>query len=62
MPRKQMLSRDYANLALGGKLDALLKGWRDDDKTIDEIVPLLAEKGIKTSRETVRRWLNEAAA
>lgn len=54
MPR--ITSRDYADLVLKGKLDSLLKQWKDEGQTFDQIAILLAKRGVPTSRETVRRW------
>lgn len=56
----RITSRDYADLALGGQLDSLLRQWKDEDgKTFDQIVVLLADRGVTTSRETIRRWVNQ---
>lgn len=57
-PVPRITSRDYADLALGGKLDDLLTQWKEaESQTFDQIVNLLAARGVHTSRETVRRWM-----
>lgn len=55
--------RDHADLLLGGKLDEILRAWRHDGVTVDRIVRLLEDEyDIEASRETVRKWIKQAAA
>ncbi len=52
----------WADVLLDGKLDPILKGWKAEGLTVDQITRELHDRDIEVSRETVRRWVNEVAA
>jgi intein-encoded DNA endonuclease-like protein len=53
-------SYKIANGALKGELPARLRAMRTDGKSLDQMVEAISELGFDVSRETVRRWCDEA--
>lgn len=52
----------WADERLDGQLDALLRGWAAEGLSAEAIARELWRRDIEVSRETVRRWVREAAA
>lgn len=53
----------YDEMKFGGKLADLLRQWRDEDKSLDDITYLLrSEHEVHVSRSTVKRWVDQAEA
>lgn len=51
----------YDELKFDGRLGEILRTWRAEGKSIDDISYLLrAEHDVKVSRSTVLRWLDKA--
>lgn len=45
-----------ADAHLGGKLEEMLRKWRDEEESFDEMAQMLKRMNVPTSREQVRRW------